>query len=192
MKFYVLSHCSGPEVLRIARSRRSGERTGTAETLAAICEVEARHLYAAAGYSSLHEYCVKDLGYSEDATSKRIHATRAAREHADIVFPALADGRLHLSALVLLAPHLTRENVEELVAAAANQSKAKIELMLAARYPRADLPARILAPNLAVDTCSQHAPGHVESGISGTLASLSGFELSAACLEQHSRSRMTP
>ena len=112
MKFYVLSHHTGPEVLRLGRVRRTTERTGTAETLAVICEVESRNLYLEAGYSSLFEYCMVDLGYSEDAPKKRIQATRAAREHADLVFPALADGRLHLSGLVLLAPHLTAANAE--------------------------------------------------------------------------------
>ena len=190
MKFYVLSHCSGPEVLRLARQRRTGERAGTAETLAAICEVESRNLYLEAGYSSLFEYCMVDLGYSEDATKKRIHATRAAREHADLVFPALADGRLHLSGLVLLAPHLTQENAEELLAAAANQSKAKIEMLLVQRKPKPDLPAWIqpLASGpLHSGPAREGAPGHVESGIAGSLSPVALFEQAPAGVEQRSR-----
>src|SRR6185436_15010936 len=71
---------------------------------------------------------------------------------------ALADGRLHLSAVILLAPHLTSENARELVAAAAHANKLEIEVMLARRFPKADLPARIqVSPDPA------HAPGPVEN-----------------------------
>lgn len=158
MKFYALSHHSSSEVLRIARERRAGERAGTAETLAAICEVEARKLYLEAGYPSLFDYCVQDLGYSRDAAWKRIHATHAARAHADAVFPALADGRLHLSALLLLAAHLTPANARELVAAAAHASKTEIEEMLARRLPKPDLP-----PVVRALPVPQQAPGPVEN-----------------------------
>ena len=48
---------------------------------------------------------------------------------------ALAAGRLHLSAIVLLAPHLTAENADELVAAAEHKSKAEVQLLLAQRFP---------------------------------------------------------
>src|SRR5262249_24766164 len=73
--------------------------------------------------------------YSDDAALKRIQAARAARKFP-LLFPALADGRLHLTAICLLAPHLTVDNAQELVAAATHQRSAAIERMLAQRDVR--------------------------------------------------------
>jgi 5-methylcytosine-specific restriction endonuclease McrA len=85
------------------------------------------------------------------------------------------DGRLHLSALVLLAPKLTAANVDELVAAASGRSRAGIETLLAERFPQADVPARIeaLGPppalgRLASEPAAGTAAGPGEAGCPGT------------------------
>jgi hypothetical protein len=90
----------------------------------------------------MHGYCVSVLRLSEDAAYKRLMAARAARKHPAI-FSMVADGRLHLTAVGRLAPYLTRENASELLAAAAGRSKSKLEELLAERFPRPDLPARV-------------------------------------------------
>ena len=82
-------------------------------------------------------YCVGELRLSEDAAYKRIQAAKAAREFPAI-FDALADGRLHLSGVCLLAPRLNRENADQLLAAAANQTKATIEQLIAERFPQTE------------------------------------------------------
>jgi hypothetical protein len=71
---------------------------------------------------------------------------------------------VHLSGLVLLAPHLTPETSSELLAAATHKSKAEIERILAERYPRLDLPASAEPISaVPVSQCADsHAPGHVE------------------------------
>ena len=81
----------------------------------------------------------------------------------------VADGSLHLSAVVLLAPRLTEQNVDELLAAAAGKSKSEIERLLAGKYPKPDVPNAIVAlpapePTL-VQTGSndERAPGRVET-----------------------------
>jgi len=55
----------------------------------------------------------------------------------------LADGRLHLSAVCLLAPHLTEENHPPLLGAAVHHSKRRVELLLAERFPKPDVPQSI-------------------------------------------------
>jgi len=62
--------------------------------------------------------------------------------------------------VVLLKPHLTPENAEELLAAAAHQTKAQIELLLAGRFPRADVPTRVqfVPPAAAPDPPSGERP----------------------------------
>src|SRR5262249_28499330 len=114
----------------------------TARQVALIGEVERRRLYAPAGYPSMYQYCLGKLHLSEDAAYKRIRAARAGRR-PPAVLAAMAEGRVHLTGIVLLKPHLTTENVEELLRAAAHKSKAEIELMLAERFPKADLQARV-------------------------------------------------
>ncbi len=160
MRRYSLSHLADHVLLRDLNALLHQERTTTATLLAHLAEVDARKLYLPAAYPSMHAWCVGELHLSEDAASKRIHAARAASQFP-VIFPALADGRLHLSAVVLLAPHLTEETAEELLAAAAHRTKAEIEVLLAQRFPRPDLPSRLqpIAPPRLTD---EHAPGHVE------------------------------
>jgi hypothetical protein len=55
----------------------------------------------------------------------------------------LHDGRLHLSGIGKLAPHLTDENCEKLLARAAHQSKRRIEELVAEVSPRPDVPPSI-------------------------------------------------
>jgi hypothetical protein len=84
------------------------------------------------------------LHFSEDAAYRRIRVARLARQ-----FPAihdrLADGRRHVTALTLLAPYLTPENADSLLASATHQGKAGIERLLAERFPQPDLPTLIEA-----------------------------------------------
>ena len=144
MPSYTLSHLSDQSLLRELRSLVSQDRATTALLIAHLGEVDARRLYAPAGYSSMYDYCLRELGFSEDTTFKRIRAARAARRFPAI-YGLLADGRLHVSAVVMLAPHLTPANADELLAAATHRSKAQVELLLAERFPQPDLPT-LVAP----------------------------------------------
>jgi hypothetical protein len=114
----------------------------TAELLVHLSEVDARHLHAARAYSSLFGYVVGSLGFSEDEAYKRITAARVVRR-----FPAaldlVSDGRLHLSGLLAVAPHLTDENHQELLGSACSKTKRQVEQLVAERFPRPDVPASI-------------------------------------------------
>src|SRR5205085_10580466 len=77
------------------------------------------------------------LGLAEDSALRRIRAARVAREFPAI-FPAIAEGRLHLTAVLLLKPWLRRENARDLIAAANRKSKAEIERLLAERSPQTE------------------------------------------------------
>jgi hypothetical protein len=77
-------------------------------------------------------YCMHELHFSRAAALKRIDAGRAARQF-EAILEAVADGRLHLSGVVLLAPRLTRENADELLAAATHKTREEIEQLIAER-----------------------------------------------------------
>jgi hypothetical protein len=55
----------------------------------------------------------------------------------------LADGRLHLSGIVVLRPHLTEANRETLLSRAANKTKRQIEELIAELFPKPDVPTTI-------------------------------------------------
>ncbi len=147
-------------LLQTLRSLVAQDRVTTADLLAHIAEVDERKLYLPAAYPSMHAYCVRTLGFSEDAAFKRITAARIARAFPAI-FPAVADGRLHLAAVLLIAPQLTSGNADEWIAAAAGKSKSEIALLLAERAPKPDVPA-FVAPIASASPTKQLAPGRVQ------------------------------
>ena len=67
----------------------------------------------------------------------------------------------HIAACFLLAPHLTDESADELIAAASHRSKAEIELLLAQRAPRPDVPQLLQALPAPASSVEQLAPGPV-------------------------------
>src|SRR5262245_7005215 len=157
MPGYSLSHLADHDLLRELHSLVAREREATAEVLAHIAEVDARQLYLPAAYHSMHAYCLGELHFSEDAAYKRIQIARKARRFPAI-FTAVADGRLHLTGLGLLVPHMIPRNVDELLAAASHKSKAEIERLLAERFPRADLPESVRAVPPSPGTTLQPPP----------------------------------
>src|SRR5437667_11952112 len=142
---YSLSHLSDRALLRDLAALVAQDRATTARLLAHIAECDARRLYLPAAYPSMFAYCVHELRLSEDAAYKRIQAARVARQFPGI-FEAVADGRLHLTAVGLLAPYLTPENAAELLAAAAHRTKSEIEELLARRFPSSETLGLVAAP----------------------------------------------
>src|SRR5882672_10877212 len=101
MKSYSLSHLSDHALLHgfatLARERHNQD----AAFLAHLGEVDERRLYLPAAHPSMYSYCVGEMHMSEGTAYKSIRAARTARQFPAI-FPALAEGGLHLSAVVLL------------------------------------------------------------------------------------------
>jgi hypothetical protein len=89
----------------------------------------------------------------------------------------LADGRLHLSGIAKLAPHLTRENRDSLLSRAAHKSKREIEELVSELAPQPDVPGVIRKlpgrPHLALAPDQVEVP-RVELGLDGVPASTSG------------------
>src|SRR5262249_16870628 len=95
-----------------------------------------------AGYDSMYAFCLRELHLSEEAACKRIRVARAARQFP-VVFGMLAESQLHLSGMVVLAPHLRPENAEELLKTAVHKTRAEIEQLVAERFPRPDVATRL-------------------------------------------------
>jgi hypothetical protein len=129
-----LSRLTDQELTRRLGELNAEQQRATAELLADIAEVDARRLYLPA-YPTMEEFCVHKMGMDEEEVVQRIEAARVARQFPD-VFPAIAEGRLHVEAVILLAPHLTPETVDELLAAATHKTESEIALFLARRFSR--------------------------------------------------------
>ena len=110
-----------------------------ADLLLHLGEIDARRLYAARAFPSMVAFCVKELGFSEGAAYNRINVARAARSWPAIL-DAVRSGAIHLAGLRILAPHLTDQNHEGLLAEAAGKSKREIEELAAGLSPKPPVP----------------------------------------------------
>src|SRR5262245_52401472 len=93
----------------------------TVELLVHLAELDTRRLYVPCGYASLFTYCRRALRLSEGEACDRIKAARAARRFP-VILEGLADGTLSLTAVRLLAHHLTADNHRSVLASARGRS----------------------------------------------------------------------
>src|SRR5262245_60764238 len=135
-------HLSDDALLLDAKSIAGLASHSTARLLTGIAEIEKRRLFLRQGHGSLKMYCVRELGLCDDAAEKRITAAHITDRFPGVLL-ALADNRLHLTAVLMLGRHLTTDNAEELVAAASRKTRFEIALELARRFPRPDMPERL-------------------------------------------------
>jgi 5-methylcytosine-specific restriction endonuclease McrA len=134
----MLKSVSDDELLRrLAEVLRQSRRV-EADLVAHLAEVDHRRLYARFAHPSMHAYCTEALHLSDAEAYLRIAAARASREHPTLL-SMLRDGRLHLTAIGLLAPHLTAENRDAVLARAVHRSRRQVEELVAELAPRPDV-----------------------------------------------------
>jgi hypothetical protein len=128
------------------------ERSATAALIEHLSEIEARGVHLARGFASLYAYCRGHLGLPEHASYNRMEAARAARRFPVIV-PMLADGRLSLTTVRVLAPHLDGENHLALLGNAIGKSKDEVKELVARWFPKANVKTSIR--RAAIDPLSE-------------------------------------
>jgi hypothetical protein len=170
------------EVERLVKA----DRTVGAALLVHLGEVETRKLYLARGYSSMFLYCRTALGMSEAEAYLRMRAADVGRRFP-LVLERFGSGDVHLSAIKLLAPHLTQDNHAQLLDRVRGKSKREIEMIVAELAPKPDVPARMrklperaLKPTAAFDFTSRHASDTASSQASCASTSLAFLPPSAA------------
>ena len=109
-----------------------------ADLVAHIGEIEVRRLYAREAASSMFDYCRQVLGLRENEAYLRITVARASRQHS-VLLEMLRDGRLHLSGIARLAPHLTRANREAVLKRAAGMSHRQVREFVSELEPKPDI-----------------------------------------------------
>src|SRR5436190_9642922 len=167
------------ELLARIESLAAGERRATAQLIAALAEMERRQLFLPQGCSSLFTYCTQVLHLSESAAYDRMAATRASIRFPEIL-TRLAAGDVTLTAVRLLIPILTAENVGPLLAQACHRSKRDVEQLVANVRPTAGVATMVrklpapshspVAPALFVDHVTE-TTGHTSAPLTPAPAS---------------------
>src|SRR5688500_13150003 len=130
-----LSSLSDSALHQETKRLAANERTSTAALVAALKEVDGRKLYLSEGHSCMFHYCTDSLGLSEPAAYKRIEVARVSRAFPEVL-EALTNHALNLTTALVIAPHLTAENVAEVISEASFKKKRDVERLIAARHPQ--------------------------------------------------------
>jgi hypothetical protein len=133
---------SDAELLAATRGLVGRSNRLLASLLGHLAEVEARGVYRTRACSSLYTYCVYELRFSEDEAFRRVSAARLIRRFP-VLLDAIAAGELHLTGLLMLGPHLTTENLAEVLARAKHRTKKEIGRLVRMLDPLPDVPSRI-------------------------------------------------
>jgi hypothetical protein len=99
---------SSKELITNTKDLVAREREVTSQVLWHLREIECRRLFAQLGFSSLFDYAVKELGYSEASAMRRINAMRLLNDIPQVE-EALKAGKLNLSHLSSVQSFLQHE-----------------------------------------------------------------------------------
>ncbi|MEQ1875431.1 MAG: HNH endonuclease signature motif containing protein [Bdellovibrionia bacterium] len=136
----------------------SREREILTDILHHLREIERRRLFSALGFSSLFDYCVKKLGYSEDQAYRRINAMRLLRDMPEVE-AKISSGAISLSNLSLAqslfkqerkTAELTKDRKLEILSQLENKSARdakKFVLQYSSQPIRMDERTKQISPN---------------------------------------------
>ena len=147
-----VSALSDRELLRQTRDMARLERHLQATIIDHLTEIDARRLHLHRGYSSLFDYAVRELGYSDGAAGRRIAAMRLCAEHAG-TRERLRDGSLSLSAAAELQWAFDRQRRRPI-----GGPPAGMRALTAESSAGAPSPAELLAPTESPQPAELPAP----------------------------------
>jgi hypothetical protein len=140
---------SDSDLLTQTASQARAEKAATLTLLEHLAEVDERRAYATLAYSSLFDYVVRGLGYSESQASERVNAVRLLRQNTG-VREHLNSGSLTLTAAAQIqrfvvaekrhAKGVPPEDRKQVIEACLNRSKREVEKIL---FQKSSDPGRI-------------------------------------------------
>ena len=139
---------AGPSILSdndlISRIRRlrDRERKTVLAILEYLIEIERRDLYLRLGYSSMFDFCVRRLGYSESTAGRRIRIARCIRDYPS-VHGLLASGRCDFTVIARISGVITMENASGLLAEIEGKSVREVDMIVARLRPRGPVIDRV-------------------------------------------------
>ncbi len=111
------------------------EKRNVALVIAHIAEISRRKADLECGYTNVFEYCVKRLRLSEGSVALRLQVANVSRRFPQLLM-ALADNRISLTVAGHLAPHLSEDNVEKVIADCDGMTKRAVEEYLVEVRPK--------------------------------------------------------
>jgi 5-methylcytosine-specific restriction endonuclease McrA len=132
---------SDAHLLARLRELAARERAATADFMACLAEADRRtDAITGQGYSTLFDFCVRDLKLAESTAYKRVKAARLVRSRPEIL-SRLADGSINVSILSLISTWLEKEPA--LLERAAGKTKREVEALIAELGGAREIPDRI-------------------------------------------------
>jgi hypothetical protein len=132
-------------LLDLAKEKAQVERNLTMEVIGLLQEIFDRRLHLKRGYSSLHQYCVKELKYSDGAAYRRIKAMKLTQEMPEVA-KSIESGSLSLCTASQLQTAFESKAQDKkpiptemkmaLVAQVENQSRRQVERVLVEICPK--------------------------------------------------------
>src|SRR4051794_20753295 len=129
-----LAHLSDRELLAKTRELVGRSNQVFAALLAHWAGVDARGLHRPRACASLYTHCIYELRFSEDAAARRAGAAKLAKRFP-LLLEAIAHGELHLTGLLMLGPHLTPENIIEVLGRAKFRTKKELARLIRELHP---------------------------------------------------------
>jgi hypothetical protein len=122
------------ELLIICKEQVLIEKKATSKVLEYLNEIDKRKIWVKEGYSSLYDFCVRYLGYSEGEANRRIQAGRLT-QRVEAVKPLLEKGEVSLTSLTLLSPVLTKENAKTILPKVIGKPTREVEKVINEHFP---------------------------------------------------------
>lgn len=107
-----LRHLTDKVLLADTKRLAGREREITLQILHHLKEIERRRLYSELGFSSLFEYAVKELGYSDASAARRIRSARLIAELPQIE-KKVETGSLNLTNIAMAANLFRNEDIKD-------------------------------------------------------------------------------
>ncbi|MES2525815.1 MAG: HNH endonuclease signature motif containing protein [Bdellovibrionota bacterium] len=107
-----LKHLTDKILISDTKKLVSSEREVTVKVLHHLKEIDRRKLYSDLGFSSLYDYCVRELGYSEGSAHRRISSCRLIDEIPSIS-KKIESGNLNLMIVSDLAQFFKEECISD-------------------------------------------------------------------------------
>lgn len=107
-----LKYLTDRQLLIDTKNLAEQERKLTAKQLHYFKEIESRKLFCELGYTSMFNYLVQELGYSEGSASRRLNAARLLKEIPEIE-AKIESGDLTLSNVAKAADIFKQENITD-------------------------------------------------------------------------------
>lgn len=146
-----LRHLTDQSLLIDTKNLAKGERDLSLKVLHHLKEIERRRLFSDLRYSSLFEYAVKELGYSEPEAARRIKSARLLDEIPEIE-QKIEEGVLNLTNVAMAGQLFKNEEIidvevkKEIMKEIENKTKRECETILLKYVEVPSLPREIIKP----------------------------------------------